>query len=239
VITVKSVYEDVVLDNVNESENGSLTLSMFNRLSKRAENRLFDYLTGDIEGVKPPTPYTVQKLKDILSTFIVKYPAQVAGGKLTRPNDYYTYDSMVMLGSFNATSDCDEEVDVVEGCNTPIEVLESSAFDARCQTNIIGLKPSFKKPIAKLVGDTFEFAPADIGNVVLSYVRFPKYAVIVSKMDTVYNEEVIDEPLSTNYEYSEFARELLIYFISDFFATHTREKALKEQNMATQKTVRG
>ena len=198
-----------------------------------------DYLTGDIEGVKPPTPYSVQKLKDVLATFIEKYPVQVVNGKITRPENYYTYDSMVMLGDFNASINCEEETEIVDGCNTPIEVLESSVFDARCQSFIVGLKPSFKKPIAKLVGNTFEFAPKDIGSIELCYVRYPKYAKAVPKIDPIYNEEVIDEAASTNYEETEFARELLVYFITDFFATHTRENALKEQNIGTKKLERG
>lgn len=237
-IPIKEVYEDIVLDNVNASENGSIGMQMYNRLSKRGENKLFDYLTGSIEGVTLPTTYSSQKLKDILAPFIVKMPAQVTNGKITRPENYYTYDSLVLLGNYGVEQECDEDSEneeIVEGCNTPIEVLDGAQFDARCQSFIEGLQPSFTKPIARLVGNTFEFMPRDIGSVELTYIRYPVYAKIVSKLDTVYNEEVIDEAASTNYEESEFARELLIFFISDAYANHTREQALKTFNAASGK----
>lgn len=242
-ITIASVYDDVVLDNVNAAENGNLGLLMFNRLSKRAENRVFDYLTGDIENIKPPTPYSDQKLKDILAPFIVKYSTQVVDGKITRPTDYYTYDSLVLLGNYKIQAPDEDENDEYEpepdGSNTTIDILGSSQFDLRCTTYIEALKPSFTKPIARMVGKEIEFMPKDMGSVELTYIRYPVYGKIVPKIDTLYNTEVVDEALSTNYEYDEFCRELLVYFITDTFAIHTREKALKETNMVTQKLVRG
>lgn len=237
-IPIKEIHDDVTLDNVNTAENGSIGMQMYNRLSRRGENKFFDFLTGSIDGVTLPTPYSSQKLKDILAPFIVKFTEQVSGGKITRPENYYTYDSLVLLGNYNVEQECDkedEDYQITEGCNTPIEVLDSAQFDARCQSFIEGLQPSFTKPIARLVGDTFEFMPLDLGSVELTYIRYPKYAKIVSKIDTVYNEEVIDEALSTNYEESEFARELLIFFISDAYANYTRERALKEFNAVSGK----
>lgn len=242
-IPIKEVFEDVVLDNVNSSENGDLGMLMYNRLSRRAENRLHDYLTGDIENIKPPTPYTDQKLRDILSPFITKYSVNVNNGVINRPEDYYTFDNLVMLGNYDKkitnSDDEDEEAENTEGCNTVIELLESSQFDMRCKTFVEGLQPSFTKPIARLVGRTIEFMPKDIGSVILQYIRYPVYGKIVPKIDEQFNDQVIDETASTNYEHDEFARELLVFFITDTFAIHTREKALKEQNMVTQKLVRG
>ena len=238
-IPIKEIHDDIVLDAVNTAENGSIGMQMYTRLSRRGENRLFDYLTGSIEGVTLPTTYTSQKLKDILAPFIIKFSAQVVNGKITRPENYYTYDSLVILGNYGVQQECEENEsdEIIDGCNTPIEVLDSAQFDARCQSFIEGLQPSFTKPIARLVGNTFEFMPRDIGSVELTYVRYPVYAKIVPKMDTVYNEEVIDEALSTNYEESEFARELLIFFISDAYANHTREQALKTFNAASGKVA--
>lgn len=242
-IPIKEIHDDVVLDNINDAENGAMGKQMYNRLSKRAENRLFDYLTGDVENIKPPTPYTDQKLNDILSPFIVKEAKQVVNGAIDKPSNYYTFDSLVLLGNYKTTKECDENEDnvddeIVEGCNTVIELLDSGEFDLRCKTYIEGLQPSFNKPIAKAVGKTFEFMPKDLGSVQLQYVRYPIYGKIVTKHDDVYNEEVIDEALSTPYEYDEFARELIVYFITDTFAIHTRESALKQTNIATGKLVR-
>lgn len=242
-IPISEIFNDVVLDNINDSENGAMGMQMYNRLSKRAENRLFDYLTGDVENIKPPIPYTDQKLNDILSPFIVKDRQQVVDGFINKPSNYYTFDSLVLLGNFNTPVECDETEEdenneIVEGCNTVIELLDSGEFDLRCKTYIEGLKPSFEKPIAKAVGKQFQFMPKDLGSVELQYVRYPVYAKIVPKHDPVYNQEVVDEDLSTPYEYDEFARELIVFFITDTFAIHTRETALKQTNIATGKLVR-
>lgn len=237
-IEIKTIYEDVALDNVNTAENGNLSYAMFNRISRRAELRMIDFLSGDIENQKPPMPYTSQKDKDWLSPFIKAYPKQVMDGKITRPADYYGYENMYRVGK-GISTDCKDDEVVPDGCNTPIELLDGSKFSKRCETFIEDLQPSFKKPIAKPIGRDFELLPADLGSITLEYVRYPKFGRIVMKLDTVRNDEIIDEPNSINYEWDEYARELLVYFITDTFAIHTRETALKQQNQATGKTVRG
>lgn len=237
-IPIQTIYEDVALDNVNTAENGNLSYAMFNRISKRSELRMLDFLSGDVENLKPPMPYTSQKVKDWLAPFITPYPKQVEKGKITRPEDYYSYENMYRLGNGDTTECGDEEVGE-DGCNTPIELLDGKKFTTRCQTFIEGLKPSFKKPIAQAVGRTFEFLPKDLGSITLEYVRYPVFGRIVTKMDTARNDEIIDTLASKNYEWDEYARELLVYFITDTFAIHTRETALKQQNQATGKTVRG
>lgn len=237
-IPVRDIYDSVALDSVNSAENGDLNFPMFNRLSKTAELRLLDYLSGDIENVKPPVPYTSQKLKDYLSDFISKYPKAVVNGAIDKPGDYYGFENLYMVGSFDKPSTCDEEIEAEETCNTKIELVDGAEFTYRCTSYIKGLRPSFRKPIAKMVGGNFEFAPKDIGNVVLEYIRYPKFAKIVSKIDETYNDEVIDEALSTNYEYGDWARELLVYFISRSYSTTTREDSLLQHTQITGKLVR-
>lgn len=237
-ISVKSVYEDVALDTVDSATNGNLDFKTFNRMSKRGELRLMDFLTGDVENIKPPTPYTTEKLKGWLSPFITPYSVQIKNGKIDKPENYYGFENFYLLGTYNVQSSCYEEVDNQEGCNTSIELLDGNKFYQRCNTFIEGLKPSFTKPIAKEVGNTFEFLPKDLGSIVLEYIRYPKFAKIVGSIDPVYNDEVIDENLSTNYEYDENMRELLIYFITQSFGVKVREQALLQANELQGKLVR-
>lgn len=238
-ILISTIYDDVALDNVNSASNGNLSFQQFNRLSRRAELRMLNFLSGGVDDIKLPIPYTVQLLKDILAPMIEKYSVNADGGEITRPSNYYAYDSMVLLGNYKVPIDCeDEDTDVVVGCNTVIELLDSAQFDMRCRSDIEDLQPSLNKPIAKMVGRNFEFAPTDIGSVKLQYLRYPIFGKIISKMDTVYNEEVVDEDLSTNYEYDEFAREMLVFWITQEFSVHTREQALMQANMVEGKSAR-
>ena len=237
-IPVKSIYNDVALDTVDSDTNGNLDFETFNRMSKRAELRLMDFLTGDVDGVKLPAPYSTLKIKDWLSPFITPYPVQIKNGKIDKPEGYYGFENMYLLGTYNVQSSCYEEVESDEGCNTSIELLDGNKFYQRCNTFIEGLKPSFLKPIAKEVGNTFEFLPKDLGSIILEYIRYPKFAQIVGGIDPIYNDEVIDENLSTNYEYNENMRELLIYFITQSFGVKVRETALLQANELQGKLVR-
>lgn len=237
-IPVGDIYNSVALDTVNSAENGDLSFSMFNRMSRLGELRLLDYISGDIEDLKPPAPYTSQKIKDYLSDFITKYPKNVEDGLIIRPDDYYGFENIYMIGDFSKTSTCDEGIDDEGTCDTPIELVDGSEFKQRCQSYIRGLRPTFSKPITKMVGKTFEFMPKDIGSVVLEYIRYPKYAQIVSKQDLIYNDLVVDEDLSINYEYGDWAKELLVYFITRQFSTSTREDNLLQRTQVTAKLVR-
>lgn len=238
-IDVISVYQDSARDNSNKNENGYFPYEMFNRISRRAELRLIDYLSGDVEGVRPPIHDSNQKNRDWLSPFIETYKGNVEGGKIDRPANYYGYDNMYVLGVYDKTANCEtQQEDDDAGCNTQITLLPRQSFYNRCNTFITGLKPSFEKPIAKLVGKRFEFMPRDLGSIALEYIRYPKFASIVSKTDPVYNDVIADPDKSQNYEWDEFARELLVWFITDTFAIHTRDQALKQQNSITSKLVR-
>lgn len=238
-IDVISVYQDVARDNANQDENGYLSYEMFNRISRRAELRLLDFLSGDVENQRPPFLDMSQKSRDWLAPLITSKPNQVKDGKVNRPDDYYGWDNAYLLGTYDDKPECEEEeVTEVRGSNTVIELLSRQAFYNRCNTYIEDLKPSFVKPIAKQVGKTFEFMPRDLGSIVLEYIRVPKFGQIKVKKDTVYNDEVADESNSVPYEWDEFARELLIWFITDTFATHTREQALKQQNSLSGKLTR-
>ena len=238
-IPIKSVYDDVALDMVDSTTNGNLDFETFNRMSKRAELRLMDFLTGDVENIKPPTPYTDTKIKDWLSPFITPYPAEIKNGKITKPGNYYGFENFYLLGTYNVQSACYEEVGNDEGCNTSIELLDGNKFYQRCNTFIEGLKPSFIKPIAKEVGNTFEFLPKDLGSIVLEYIRYPIFAQIVKKPEfDIYHNEVIDENLSVNYEYQESMRELLVYFITQSFGIKVRESALLQATELQGKLVR-
>lgn len=231
-----SLYNDV-LDRTATEQNGSITISKFNRFNRIAELRGLDYLSGDVEGVKPPEPYSTQKLRDWLSIFIKSDNFQVQNGSFTKPTDFYRYESNAIIGDYRDEV-CGKDVLVSNG-NTPIELLDSQQFDSRCQTFIKKLKPSAKKPIGKMVGNTIETMPVDLGSVKLYYVRYPVFGEVKVKIDPIYNDEVPDEATSINSEWPEFARNFLLYFIVQQYPASTREKALVEQNEVINKSPRG
>ncbi len=230
-IEVVSVYDDVVKDDVHTAQNGDLTYEMFNRISKRAELRLLNFLTGNSTGDAVPQIYSNQKNKDWLSIFITKFPAQVKNGSFTRPTDYYLYDNLYRIGS-KINQDCGEDIEgETDEANTPIEIVNGDVFNDRMNTYIDELKVSISKPISKMFGNEFEVAPKDIGSVCLEYIRFPKYASITPVNDPVYNIEVPGTVV--NYEWDERSRDLLVWFITDTFANHTRESAGKQFNSSS------
>ena len=226
-------------DKINSDENGSFSFMKFNRSSWIGQLKLMDWISGDISGVVPPEPYKTQKNRDYLSPFITKYLKQVQAGVIEKPSDYYLWDNAYLLGDYEDSVDCGNENAVkIVGCNTPITLLSSDVFYTRCHTYIEGLQPSFKKPIAKGIGNTFEFLPMDLGSVTIEYVRYPVRGKIGVKLDPIYNEEVYDPATSVDFEWSAYAQDLLAWFIADEFSNGTREQALKQFNAATGKTVR-
>lgn len=237
-IPVGNIFNGVA-DEILKEANGELPFDLFNRLSQLAELDLIDWLSGDIRGPNPPEPYTTQKDRDWLTPFIKKFPTHAVNGAITRPSDFYGTENIYLLGDYNEQTDCSNEDAVKSDCNIPVSVLDGDQYYARCNTYIKGLKPSFKKPIAKMVGNTFEFLPSDCGSLVLEYYRYPKFAQIVSMHDAQYNEDFIDVNASTNYEWDLKASGILIYFIVDRFANRTSNKSMKESNMVTAKTPKG
>lgn len=232
-----SLYDDFK-DEANKWESGYASIDMFNRLSRLAELRVIDWLSGDVAGQQPPEPWLTQKNKDFLSHLITKYPANVTNGVIERPADYYRYDNFYRIGT-KVESDCDEEATQAEDdCDTPIEMLDGDEFNQRCNTYVKDKKPSFKKPICKMVGNEIEVRPRDLGSVQLEYIRYPKFAIIGKKKDEVYNDEVPDDNNTTNYEWPEAMRGVILFFIVDMFSNHIREQALKQFNAATGKSVR-
>lgn len=238
VLEIISVYDDVK-DSTNKWESGYMSIEMFNRLSRRSELALIDWLSGDVAGVMPPEPWVTQKNKDWLSPLIKKFPASVTNGAIEKPTDYYRYDNFYRIGT-KVESDCDEETTEAENdCDTPIDMLDGDQFNQRCITYVKDKKPSFKKPISKIVGNEIEVRPKDLGSVQLEYIRYPKFGIIGKTLDPLYNDEVPDPNNTTNYEWGEWARQPLNFFITNFFADHLREQALKQFNAATGKGVRG
>jgi hypothetical protein len=231
-----SLYNDV-LDRTATEQNGSITIEKFNRFNRIAELRMLDYLSGDVEGVKPPEPYTTSKLRDWLSIFVKPFTAQVQDGYFTRPEDFYRVESNSIIGDYRDEV-CGKDVLVSNG-NTPIDILPSEQFEYRCQTYIKRLKPSAKKPIGRIVGTTIETMPVDLGSVKLYYVRYPVFGEIKVMVDQLYNNEVPNQATSINSEWPEFARNFILYFIVQQYPVSTRERALVEQNELVNKSPRG
>ena len=243
-IIISSVYNDV--QQRISKENGELTISDFNRISKLAENRIIDFITGKIEGNVLPQMYTTQKVRDFVAPLVEEYKAVPVNGRITRPEDYLLYENMYALslketGCDDEENSCDDndeqEADSTGIVKTEIQLLNGDVFRIRAKSKIKNMKPSIEKPIAKEVGNFFEFSPDGLGGVVLEYVRYPVYAVAVGMMDDTYNIEVIDPAASTNYEWNENARAMLVDIMVDYFSNQVREVALKNMNAATAKTT--
>lgn len=226
-----SLYNDVVKDSANSDQNGELSYSQFSRLSRRAELLLLDYLSGGVSNERLPIPWVSQKNKDWLSPFITKYPKQVVNGFIDKPEDYYQWENFFKLGSKEGIDCEDEEETPVDECNTPIEIVDGQEFYDRCNTDIEELQVSLDKPIAKLAGNKIEVLPKDLGSVVLEYIRQPVFASITGKIDPEYNEEVPD--VVVDYEWEEWARPYLVFWIVDMFCNKTRESAEKQFNAAS------
>jgi hypothetical protein len=222
------MYADVE-DALLTASNGESQFVLYNRFSKLAELDLIDWLTGKLQGKTLPQPYNSIKNKDFLAPFLNKFTASAINGSINRPEDYYQYDSLKLLGDYSGQiTGCDNVEKSI--CNTNVPLLDADVFTERCHTYIKGLKPSFKKPISQAVGNTFEFNPVDIGSVELGYFRYPKYGKIVSAIDPVFNEEIIDVTASTDYEWNDNARPYLLFFIVDRFANRTSNNSMKETN---------
>ena len=234
-----------VQQQIAKEENGDLSFDDFNRLSRRAELRLLWWITGDIRGGILPEPYVTQKNRDMVSPFTLKYDASLDSlAQITRPADYYQYENMFSLGVPEGSDECDEDDkdcgedgDSEEVFKTPIKLLDNQQFYKRANSYIESLRPSLKKPIAKQIGKKFEFLPVNLPGVTLEYIRYPIYGKIITKLDTVFNQDVVDEAVSINYEWTEGVIDLLVWIIVDFFGTSVREAALKQANEMTNKGV--
>lgn len=231
-----SIFEDVGKDSINKWESGYWSIDMCNRLSRRAELKILDWLSGDISAQLPPEPWLTQKNKDWLAPFITSLPVSITNGRFSKPDDYYKYEDSELIGS-KIEQDCED--DPVDQCDTNITLLDGDKYNQRCNTYIKDKKPSHKKPIAKMEGNDILVTPKDLGSARLKYIRYPKFAAVGKTMDTTYNEEVPDPNNTVHYEWGEWARELLIYWITDMFSNHIREQALKQFNQASGKTARG
>lgn len=230
-----SVYDDIK-DSINRWESGYWSIDMFNRLSRRAELKILDWLSGDVSAQLPPEPWLTQKNKDWLSPLITSLPVNVVNGRFNKPVDYYRYEGSETIGS-KIESDCDETT--TDQCDRNITMLDGDKYNQRCNTYVKDKRPSFKKPIAKMEGNEIFVTPADLGSARLKYIRYPIFSQLGKTMDLTYNDEVPDPNNTIHYEWGEWARELLIWFITDMFSNHTREQALKQFNAATGKTARG
>lgn len=224
------------MDRVSPEMNGSLGIQEYNRYSKLGELRLLEWLTGNISGQPGyPEPYSTQKVKDFLSPFIATEKKQVENGIAEKPSQYYMWERAAVIGD-RLDELCGEPV-LITGVDTPIELLDSGAFDARSQTHIKSLKPSIRKPICKLVGDSILCLPKDLGSIAIEYKRYPVFGDLKTMIDPIYNNEVVDVAGSIPYEWKDYARELLVFFIVEQYPIKTRENAVQQQQQLVRKTA--
>jgi len=227
-ITAISVYENVG-DNASFAENGAMKFSQFNRIGEMANLWMVSHFTGGDTGLTPPANYITQKNKDYIQHLInTNYSKSVSNGEMAKPDNYYLYERMYRIGHKDDIV-CGDDNDVITGKNTPIELLDGAQFEDRKDTPIEECRPTADKPIATFEGDVFYFAPRSLGTVNLRYIRYPVAGKIVTKLDTVYKKLVPDPALSTSFDWPEFARPLLVWFIVDGYATFSRESQLAQK----------
>lgn len=232
-IGVLGVYEKVKAD-VNSTENGVLTYSLFNTFSEGAELSVIGFLTGGISGEGIPINFNSQKSRDILSDFIVPVTGQVNDGIFPKPADYYTPDVFYRMGNDLNDDNCNDKI---SGTNTDIEILDGQQFQNRTTTFINEIKPTASSPIAKVVGDNFVIFPKDIGTVILEYIRVPKFAKIVPVLDQTYNREVADLVNSVDYEWHPGVRDLIIWFIKQAYVQYNGNQQSKQANNEAAQTT--
>ena len=232
---INSIFLNVS-DRIVPEQNGSIVYTKYNRFSQLGELRLLYWLTGNISNqLGYPEPYSTQKIRDFLSPFLTSEKIQVENGIAVKPANYYMWERAAIIGD-RRDELCGEDV-IITGIDTPIELLDAATFDARSQTYIASLRPSLRKPICKLVGDSILTLPKDLGSIIVEYKRYPVFGKIETKIDEVYNNEVVDEDASKNYEWGEYARELLVFFIVEQYPISTRENALQQQTQLVGKTA--
>lgn len=238
-ISVIEIYDDVRF-RVNK-ENGFVPVNDFNRACWLAQLNFLDWLTGSSSGVELPQPFVTNKNLDWLSPFIKRQLTRLSNGITTRPPDLYLNLQMYKLNG-KKTVDCECDSDEFKESiipNVKIDLLSPAAFDDRANTFIEDLKPSHLKPIAKPFERSIEFFPKDLGAIGIEYIRYPKRSNLIMIHDNVYNDEKPDSVNSENFEWDEYARKHLIWFIVDEIANHTREQALKQFNTATGQATGG
>jgi len=234
-LTTPSLYQDAARLLANRDENGYWSYDLFNQGIRIASNRVLDYITGDSSMQTLPISYSTQKAKDFISNLITPYSATITNGVITKPDDYYHYDNLYTLslsetGCEEDETSCDEDTPVAEIIKTPVEMLDGQQFYVRAQTYIKGLKPSPQKPICKMIGNTIEFLPRELGSCTLEYIRYPIYGEIKTMIDPVYYNIVADPNTSVDNEFGEWARELLLYYLVQGFSTHISQRSLYEMN---------
>jgi hypothetical protein len=236
-----SIYEDASRLLANSDENGYWSYALYNQGIRVASNRVIDYITGDFANQTLPISYSTQKAKDFISSLITPYSSVIANGIITKPDDYYHYDNLYILslknqeGCSDDGTSCDEDDVQEEIIKTPVEMLDGQQFYVRAQTYIKGLKPSPKKPICKMIGNTIEFLPRELGSCTLEYIRYPIYGEIKTIEDPIYYNIVADPATSIDNEFGEWARELLLYYLVQGFSTHISQQSLYQMNEASGK----
>lgn len=236
-----SIYEDAARLLANVDENGYWSYELYNQGIRIASNRVLDYITGDSANQTLPISYSTQKAKDFISNLITPYPSPITNGVITKPADYYHYDNLYILslknkeGCSDDGTDCETDDIQEEIIKTPVEMLDGQQFYVRAQTYIKGLKPSPQKPICKMIGNTIEFLPRELGSCTLEYIRYPIYGEIKTMIDPVYYNIVADPATSINNEFGEWARELILYYLVQGFSTHISQQSLYQMNEASGK----
>lgn len=222
-ILATEILQDVK-DHVNQPVMGRFSIDLFNRYSKLAEITLLDWLTFK-EGqgrkqVDPPAPWLTQKDKDWLQPFLVEYMAYVPKDGLPIPKDYYTYEDMRAL-----SVDCGDNLD-----ENKIDMVTSQNFSTRRKSTI----PGMSTMICEQVDNRFRFNPAEIGDVKLIYIRFPKYANVVKAIDQTFNTEIPAASGHVNYEWHEGVRSILIHNIASRFLVKQKDQAGLQLNGAAE-----
>jgi len=144
----------------NKNQNGNITSENFNLLAKTAQLSYVSYLLGSFQTYQPGRPISKVELgqnsvvRQRLSPSIYQYVVSVyANGNAPYPADYLQTDAMWSLYGYKKIRWADQD---------RWDSMYNSVID-----------PVASNPIYMIKDDGFQFAPENIGNAKMSYVRNP------------------------------------------------------------------
>jgi hypothetical protein len=180
---------DFVLLRMNEDQSGmSISPDLWTPVFRAVNLEYTKQRLGLPEDYQPLAPYTrqgyqiSQRMQDDTRRLVTEVSLPVTAGKGAVPSNYLYMSSLSFEYIYNNATGLQKEIKTVE-------VLPDQDFVARKASSL--MRPTFKNPIARFVGNDIEFEPSSIKSVNMVYVRTPNeplYAYTVNANDDyVYN----------------------------------------------------
>ena len=237
-LNIYDLYNDV-LDNISEEHGGQLGVDRFNRFTRSAIEWLVDYMTGrvveydkQLATAKAEISKT-QKIDDILFPLIKREIVVLYNGMFLYPDDYeYLIDlrisgTILQEGQYSCNKN---DVMITETINKilaggygfkQVDVLPHDQINYRLNSSISSIA---NKPCAEQLGDGFMCYPyLNTGSGFMIYIKKPKQAKLVMKIDHNTNSEIYDDVLSVDPDLHEKTLNMLSRRIQLYYFGSNRE----------------